>query len=184
MKHIFMSAVYVILIICACRISFGAVQAYVSDRAEDVNSVSIWTVTSLSLDDRRYSCEPRALLSEVFPSSPPVGPVTDLLYPDKRSVTTNRLKRYLCWIGCENNAIWYMSVRTRNNQQMQCVYSFVVEKLKICWKEMYILWLKHSNFLPYYERFINYIILFWMHCFTCLPTIEAYLLLTILAASH
>lgn len=168
-----------------CRISFGAVQAYVSDWAEDVNSVSIWTVTSLSLDDHRYSCEPRALLSEVFPSSPPVGPVTDLLYPDKRSVTTNCLKRYLCWIGCENNAIWYMSVRARNNQQIQCVYSFVAEKQ---WKSAgrkYVLWLKHSNFLPYYERFINYIILFFLFFFfTCLPTIEAFLLLTILAVCH
>lgn len=86
-----MSAVYVILIICMCWISFGAVQAYASDRAEDVNSVSIWTVTSLSLDDHRYSCEPCAWLSEVFPSSPLVGPVTDLLYPDKRSVTTDCL---------------------------------------------------------------------------------------------
>lgn len=97
-------------------------------RVEDVNSVSIWTVTSLSLDDHRYSCEPCALLSEVFPSSPPVGPVTDLLYPDKRSVTTNCLKRYLCRIGCENNAIWYMSVKARNNQQIHCVSSFVAEK--------------------------------------------------------
>lgn len=179
-----MSAVYVILIICMCRISFGAAQAYVSDQAEDVNSVSIWTVTSLSLDDHRYSCEPRALLSEVFPSSPPVGPVTDLLYPANLSVT-NCLKRYLCWIGCESNAIWYMSFRTRNNQQMQCVYSFVVEKQwKSAGRKICFMTETFQFFLPYYERLINYIILFWMPFFTCFPTIEAFSLLTILAVCH
>lgn len=153
---------------CACRISFGAAQADAADRAEDVNSVSIWTVTSLSLDDHRYSCEPCASLSEVFPSPPPVGPVTDLLYSDKRSVTTNGLNVISAELDVKIMlyGIW-MSGRGTISK-----YTFVAEKQ---WKSAGRKYISYDWNIPIVCRVMN-ASLITLFCFECI-FFRAFLLL-------